>query len=410
MEKGLDLEVDYAPPVPETIHTDPLRLRQVLVNLVGNAVKFTEHGGVRIAVRSLREAGGPARVQFAVSDTGIGIPADRIGDLFQPFTQVDGSASRRYGGTGLGLAISQRLAAALGGRVEVASELGRGSTFTLTIDAGPLEGVPMLEASRAPPAVVQEAPAPLQDTALRGRVLLAEDAPAVHAALVEILRTLGLEVDVAEDGRTACELAEQSQAETKPYDLILMDIQMPRMNGYEATQRLRGQGWRGPIVALTAHALLGDREKCLEAGCDDYVAKPVATAGLQRILSQYLGPAGAAEADAGGTSPAARQPATLLDAGILDPGTVTALMDAFREELAHRAATIDEALEQGDHTRLLELAHQLKGTAGMYGCQEIAETARTLCDRLRTDGDLRELQAGVAQLADLCRQAAAGKR
>ena len=144
-EKRLNLKVDYRFPLPETIRTDPARLRQILVNLLGNAVKFTGQGDVRLTIRCLREAAGPPRIQFAVSDAGIGIPADKIGELFQPFVQVDGSATRRYGGTGLGLAISKRLAEALGGDIEVISELGKGSTFTLTIDPGSLDGVRMLQ-------------------------------------------------------------------------------------------------------------------------------------------------------------------------------------------------------------------------------------------------------------------------
>jgi PAS domain S-box-containing protein len=405
-KQGLALQVDYAFPLPETIHTDPARLRQVLVNLVGNAVKFTERGGVRITVRCVRETDGPARVQFAVSDTGIGIPAERIDELFQPFTQVNGSASRRYGGTGLGLAISQRLATALGGKVEVASELGKGSTFTLTIDAGPLEGVRMLQAPPASPAAAQGTPPPLQEMALHGRVLLAEDVPAVYTALAEILRKMDLEVEIAEDGRAACEMAEKSQAEGRPYDLVLMDIQMPRMDGYEATHWLRRQGWRGPIVALTAHALVGDREKCLDAGCDDYVAKPIAMTALRSVLLQYLGRAAAAGGGAEGAPQAARDSARLLDGGILDPGRAKALVDAFRGELAARADTLDAAFQQGDRAGLLELAHQLKGTAGIYGFDGMSAAAGTICDRLRTGGDLQGLQAAVFELAGLCRQAA----
>ena len=148
-QKGLALEVDYTFPLPETIHTDAVRLRQVLTNLIGNAVKFTDRGTVRLAVRCMRETDGPGRMQFAISDSGIGIPADKFGELFDPFTQVDASATRRYGGTGLGLTISSRLAKALGGDVQVISQLGKGSTFTLTINAGPLKGVRMLHLPQA---------------------------------------------------------------------------------------------------------------------------------------------------------------------------------------------------------------------------------------------------------------------
>jgi len=287
-QKGLSLAVDAGPGLPETIHTDPARLRQILVNLVSNAVKFTDRGGVRIAVRCPREAGADARIRFAVSDTGLGIPADKISELFQPFAQVHGPTSRVYGGTGLGLTISKRLAKSLGGDVEVSSELGKGSIFTLTIDAGLLGGLPVPEGVRGAAAGEEEPLPEPQDLALHGRVLLAEDVPDVQLVIAQMLRKANLRIDVAEDGRTACEMAEKSKAEGKPYDLILMDIRMPERNGYEATRWLRERGWEKPIVALTAYAMVGDREKCLDAGCDDYIAKPVTARGLQSFLARYL--------------------------------------------------------------------------------------------------------------------------
>jgi PAS domain S-box-containing protein len=409
-EKGLSLDVDYEFPLPETIHTDPGRLRQVLANLVGNAVKFTEHGAVRITIRFVQETDRPARIQFAISDTGIGIPADQLGKLFEPFTQVDGSATRRYGGTGLGLAISRRLARALGGDVEAASQLGAGSTFTLTIDAGSLEDVCMLQ---APPALstTEEPPSFVANEApLHGRVLLAEDVPDIHLMLRQILQKMSLEVEIAEDGRRACEMAQKSKAEGKPFDLILMDIQMPKMNGYEATQWLRQHRWQGPIVALTAHALAGDREKCLEAGCDDYIAKPITATGLRDVLARYLGQQTAAAARPADTPQTAAEPAGLLDSGILDPGKVATLVDAFCAELPTRADRIVQAFQRHDRTGLFELTHQLKGSAGLYGFDNITGTARAICDRLRADDELKELQSAVSELIDLCRQSASHQR
>jgi CheY-like chemotaxis protein len=281
-EKGLSLKVDYGAALPEVIHTDPLRLRQILVNLVGNAVKFTDRGEVRIAVRCLRTADRAAKIQFAVSDTGIGIAAERIVDLFQPFTQVDTSSTRLYGGTGLGLAISRRLAKALGGDIEVVSQYGKGSTFTLSIEAG------LPEAIQGPPAVGEEPTPDPQQPGLQGRVLLAEDVPDVQHVVARILRVGNVQVETAENGRVACEMAEKSRAEGRPYDLILMDIRMPEMDGYAATQWLREHGWEGPIVALTAYAMAGDREKSLAAGCNDYVAKPLAARELRELLARYL--------------------------------------------------------------------------------------------------------------------------
>jgi PAS domain S-box-containing protein len=284
-EKGLELKIDRKPPLPETIYTDPSRLRQILVNLLGNAVKFTDRGEVRIAVRCLRESDGISRIEFAVSDTGIGIPAEKMHELFQPFMQADASASRRYGGSGLGLAVSHRLAKALGGSLTVASELGKGSVFTLTLDVG----APKEAHSPRDAAVEDERqPSEPQEPPPSGRLLLVEDEPDIQRIVSLLLRKTKLEVHVAGSGRAACEMAEKSRAEGRPYDLILMDIQMPGMSGYETTQALRSGGWEGPIVALTAHALAGDREKCLAAGCDDYIPKPGIAAGLRELLARHL--------------------------------------------------------------------------------------------------------------------------
>ena len=220
---------------------------------------------------------------------------------------------------------------------------------------------------------------------------------------------MNLELEIAQDGHLACEMAEKSQAEGQPYDLILMDIQMPKMNGYEATRRLRQHGWQGPIVALTAHAFVGDREQCLAAGCNDYIAKPITAKGLRDVLTRYLGQAAAAGECRRGTPETADESAGLLDSGILDPSKAAALVDAFRGKLPTRAEWIDQAFQQHDRTLLFKLAHQLKGSAGLYGLGNISETARTICDRLRADDELTELEAAVSQLVSLCRQAAPGQ-
>ena len=288
--KGLSLHVACSLPVPATIRTDAARLRQILVNLLGNAVKFTRQGEVRLTVYCRESAEGTAQVQFVVSDTGIGIPSAMLEEIFRPFFQVDGSHTRPYGGTGLGLSICQRLAQALGGRLEVTSELGRGSTFTLTVDGGPWRNMPGQGASpdlAAGPTTHAE-PGGESSPVLQGRVLLVEDEPTLQVVICHLLRKLKLEVELAGHGRLACQMAEQSRSEGRPYALILMDLQLPGLDGLTATRWLRTQGWRGPIVALTAHAMVGDRERCLAAGCDDYLSKPITSSRLREVLRPYL--------------------------------------------------------------------------------------------------------------------------
>jgi PAS domain S-box-containing protein len=286
--KGLGLSVEYGQPLPAGIRTDPNRLRQVLLNLLGNAIKFTEKGSVRLAVHYRGESASQGRLQFSVTDTGIGIPSDKLEEIFKPFTQADYSSTRRFGGAGLGLSVAQRLATALGGRIEVVSTPGQGSTFTLTLAA---IAVCSSAAGQSPHAVLNT-PEPqqheAQTTVGRARVLFAEDFPDAQAVVDYFLKPKGMEVDRAENGRIACDMAQQSMAAGRPYDLILMDIQMPVMNGYEATRWLREHGWQGPIVALTAYAMLGDREKCLAAGCDDYISKPIKTDVFWKVIERFL--------------------------------------------------------------------------------------------------------------------------
>ncbi len=287
-DKGLDLMAKRTFPLPDTIHTDPARLRQILVNLISNAIKFTKDGSVRITVRCTRQKDAAARMRFVVTDTGIGMTAQETTRLFEPFTQANASTTRHFGGTGLGLAISKRLANLLGGDIKVESQPGKGSTFTLTIDPGSLEGIAMLQSS---PDVQAESDRPTQtseEIALSGRVLLAEDEQDIQRLVCLILKNVGLRVDVAENGRIAYDKALASESQGEPYDLILMDIQMPQLDGYEATRQLRRNGWTKPIIALTAQAMAGDGEKCLEAGCDDYIPKPMTDEELFSTIARHL--------------------------------------------------------------------------------------------------------------------------
>ena len=287
--KGLPLDVQYVGPIPETILTDPTRLRQILINLIGNAIKFTEVGRVRLVVKLCATPHGP-RLHMDVVDTGLGINDAQLARLFQPFTQADASTTRRFGGTGLGLSISKRFAHMLDGDLYVTSRLGQGSTFTLEIAVGDLTGVRML-AGPLESGTNHGHDAQEQEVQIEGRVLMAEDGPDNQRLISFVLRRAGAEVTVVDNGQAAVDLALAAQREGNPFDCILMDMQMPVMDGYAATRSLRAAGYTGPIIALTAHAMSGDENKCLEAGCTDYTAKPIQRYSLLAKVARYCGPA-----------------------------------------------------------------------------------------------------------------------
>ena len=285
--KKLDFGALFASPIPETVESDPTRLRQILINLVGNALKFTENGGVQIRVRFLPNDGGEGHLEFAVADTGAGMTDEELGRLFRPFTQADASTTRKYGGTGLGLTITKRLTEMLGGTIKAESEAGKGSTFTVTIATGSLGGVRMIEPSAARETVLGKVPGPAKEgPRLDCRILLAEDGIDNQRLIAFILKKAGADVTVVENGQVAMERAFQAHDAGKPFDVILMDIQMPVMDGYTATSRLRAEGYRGVIIGLTAHTMSGDRDKCLAAGCDDYTTKPIDRAKLVALVAE----------------------------------------------------------------------------------------------------------------------------
>ncbi|WP_328757784.1 MASE3 domain-containing protein [Geomonas diazotrophica] len=269
--KGLDLALEVEDGLPDHVQGDQVRLRQVLTNLVGNAVKFTEHGGVAIAVHA--GAGNPdgrMEYRFAVRDTGIGIPKDKQHLLFNSFSQLDDSNTRSHGGTGLGLAISKEIVERMGGSIVVEGEPGAGSCFSFSVRLGLLEGEPK-PASTTPRPHSQPAAAA---TGSGRRLLVAEDDPTIRQVLGTMLGRLGYRVEFAEDGEQAVDKWQESC-----FDMIIMDVQMPRLDGFEATRSIREQelrqGGRLPILAMTAHAMKQDEERCIAAGMDDYISKPI---------------------------------------------------------------------------------------------------------------------------------------
>jgi CheY-like chemotaxis protein len=278
-QKGLDLRFDYPAAAPLAVMGDGARVRQILINYIGNAVKFTESGAVRVSVEFDPLDTAEPNCLISVADSGIGIAPESQHQLFTEFFQADSSNSRRFGGTGLGLAICKRLAELMGGRVGMRTAPAQGSTFWVRL--------PLPPAPTAAPQPTHPRPTPAAVPPNRWLVLLAEDNPVNQKLGKLLLRKLGCEVDVAGDGIQTFE-----RWAARPYDAIFMDCQMPDLDGYETTARIRAAGPRGreiPIIATTAHAMVGDRERCLAAGMTDYVSKPLNLRDLERVLEAVVG-------------------------------------------------------------------------------------------------------------------------
>jgi signal transduction histidine kinase/ActR/RegA family two-component response regulator len=289
--KNLFLRCGCRGPFPEVIHTDPLRLKQILVNLVGNAIKFTEVGGVELTVQCLE--GERPSLQFDVTDTGIGMSPEQVARLFRPFTQADASMARRFGGTGLGLTLSRRLAQILGGNVcVVQTQPEVGTTLRATVATGPLGDARMLDGPVWSTNGMPAGSKPRDDFPMlpRCRLLLAEDGPDNQQLIKHILTRAGAEVVLVENGQLAVDAALIAQEAGNAFDVIVMDMQMPVMDGYEATTLLRNRGYERPIIALTAHAMASDRDKCISAGCSDFLTKPIDRRGLIAHIARWIPP------------------------------------------------------------------------------------------------------------------------
>lgn len=383
MRKGLTLSLRMATDVPRHARGDAGRLRQILLNLVGNAVKFTEGGGVDLAAAMA----GPLQIELTVADTGVGIPADRLESVFDMFTQADASVSSHYGGTGLGLAICRELTRLMGGVIEAQSTLGRGSVFRLRL--------PLQPAQAAPPAPVRDAaPTPAPSSARSLRVLLAEDNPVNVKVATTYLSRRGHAAVIASDGRRALELLAQ-----EPFDLVLMDIEMPELDGMEATRRLRA-GLAGPknrdvpVVAMTAHALSGAMERCLAAGMSGYLPKPLDFKALDAMLGRIA--AGAALPCAAPGPDAERDGAVLDSASALcrlggDAALLREIENDFLRQYPRKLRLISLCSDNENWDEATLAAHSLKNVAGAVG----AESSRRLAGRL--EECLRSSDAAAAQ-------------
>jgi PAS domain S-box-containing protein len=355
-DKGLDLRLAIDDDVPPAVMGDPVRIRQVLVNLISNAVKFTEAGFIEIRVGlDSREADRFAPL-FKVRDTGIGIPPEAQGTIFESFTQADGSITRRYGGSGLGLTISARVVSMMGGRIWLETSDSRGSTFCFTARLGVADDAAVITETLQTPDVTGHIERGL-------RVLVAEDNAVNRTLLVRLLEKEGCNVSVVQNGREAID-----ELQANNIDLVLMDVEMPEMGGLEATRLIRERekqtGRHVPIIALTAHALSGDRQRCLDAGMDGYVPKPIRPKMLLSAILEII----------------SAEPKNRRRRARLHPkrDAHADLIEIFAESCRKELAGIEDALNQGDYRTVQTLAHSIAGAAGVFGATNVSRLAREL--------------------------------
>jgi PAS domain S-box-containing protein len=406
-EKGLGLEITFEGPIPRVIQTDPTRLRQILLNMLGNAVKFTRSGKIEIRVSDEGGGGPNILLRIDVIDSGVGIAPALLSRLFKPFTQGDESITRKFGGTGLGLTISRRLAKLLHGDISVTSEVGVGSTFTARIDGGPSAGVEMLQDLSEAMLPAQTGGAAHHDIVLSGRILLAEDGQDNQRLLRMQLRDAGAVVFGAEDGQMAVDLAT-----THAFDLILLDMQMPVMDGYAATAELRRRGLKLPIIALTAYAMSEDRAKCLACGCDDYLSKPVKEETLLKTVSRYLGNAFSTARDEGergvvaGTEPPrpAAEGSGAITSRLTDNPRMRRIIPEFVEGLPGEVRKMNDLLKRNDLAALEKVVHQLRGASGGYGFDAVTEPATRVEESIKGGQALECVAAEMKSLIEVIRR------
>ncbi len=394
-QKGLELTTDVAPDVPEFVVGDPGRLRQVVANLVGNAIKFTPEGHVLLAAAVDAREGDRVTIRFEVADTGIGIGPEKQDVIFEPFRQADGSTTRRFGGTGLGLTISQKIVLLMGGRLWVDSILGQGSTFQFTASFAAQPKPAMAESRDAARLFAHRSLSARAQSSLtprRLRLLLAEDNPMNQQLARRLLEKRGHEVLTAETGRAAVDIWERESVEA-----ILMDVQMPVMSGIEATRTIRareeGTGTRVRIIAMTAHVMKGDTERCLAAGMDDYVSKPI---DRDRLFSLVEGGAGAPQR--------AGSAAAVSDCGEFvrrvggDATLAREMAHIFVSDAGRLLAGVQTAVARGDAGALRESAHALKGAAANFNASPVVALAVEL-EHIARSGEMALAAVPAARLA-----------
>ncbi|MFI4889844.1 MAG: ATP-binding protein [Steroidobacterales bacterium] len=377
--KGLELQIERGESLPAVLNGDPLRLEQIIVNLVSNAIKFTARGSVCVSALVKAQDASGVLLEFGVSDTGIGLQPEQTSMIFQAFSQADNSTTRQFGGTGLGLAISKRLVEKKGGSIWVNSTPGIGSTFYFTARYARADGQP----SPVVPVEAASFPASARQRLRNARILVVEDSRFNQQIVTEFLEAVGVKVTMADNGSRALQILGSEPR----FDAVLMDVQMPVMDGYETTRRIRSNpDLRGiPVIAITANTLAGDRIACLKAGMNDFEAKPIDQERLYATIARWL-PRGAADPGPAGMSDTARAPGASIDRSVLarlvnfDPVKVRRFALKFVESSRATLAEMLASNKRADLIALGRLAHRLKSAAATVG----AESFATRCKDLET--------------------------
>lgn len=359
-EKGLSFKIAYESPLPALIKSDPVRLKQILLNLCNNAIKFTKEGSVSVKASCdiARE-----KLIIKVTDSGIGLTQEQLAKLFRPFSQADASTTRKYGGTGLGLHLSKQLAEKLGGTLGVESIPDIGSCFTLTISTGRLSNAEQLTTCPDFENLESAHNIKAKQPRLAGRVLLTEDNHDNQRLVSILLKRMGIECETANNGKQAI-----ARIENDNFDVILMDVQMPVMDGLTATRLLRKQGYAGPIVALTANAMKQEQQECFEAGCNDICTKPIDHAAFGQVLSKYLGTA----------TPQTVSGPPIVSSLLADEPELTDLVREFVHKLPEMIRNIKEAYASNQINEMRHEVHTLKGTGGNFGYVEVFELTKRI--------------------------------
>ncbi|MDH5218292.1 MAG: ATP-binding protein [Gammaproteobacteria bacterium] len=372
--KGLDCIIKFSYPIPQTITTDAMRTRQILLNLMSNSMKFTTQGSITIETGFDQET---HLLSIKVSDTGIGMSPEEMNKIFKPFTQADASTTRKYGGTGLGLTLSSQLAKMLGGELIVESKKDNGSCFTLTIATGEVDNF-IYEGARL--NIESHIETEANKRQFHAKVLLAEDTPALQDLITLHLKKMGIDVTLAENGKQAMELATENE-----FDLILMDMQMPVMSGIDAVKNLRSNGYSKPIIAMTANAMRGDQELYMQIGCNDYVAKPIDKQRFRKALETYLKQENS-------------QTVEIIISDILkDEPDLYDILIKFVDSLPGILNEIEQAYNDKDWTAISNLVHALKGTGGGYGYPQITDTCIAIEKKI-TSEEYAQIQSDLETL------------